>query len=482
MEGGNRPVTDARWAAWSAQELCATTSSEVGAMALCPLSRQKRVSFFHPGKHGVLTVAAAAIKHMNGKKVGNSVIFVTLHQRRKARPAGTAPHTPTPSGVRRSSSPLRVTTLRRSSTGSRRASHQGEGAPDQGPGKELQEAAAKVVEETVIDVKEVRGGRVPSLHNSRQPTPTAPEARPSADTMALSMHILAESYFVKTAPASYSEQVKDAFVEALVAQSDTVVPLIQATESLMGRLAEIFEAVKADMGVKEGSAGSAAPVAPAPVPTPTPSAAPAVEPQDVPPAVSTASHVSAVIQPSTAPFAIPTTDHIRAIRAEVENIDPVDVDGVMPLLLAGLSPEEAWKCLTSRAFLAQKYNVAKKALIRSRQGEEVSATALPPAQSVEPAGGSHSQPSPVPPLPFDLATITLPVLAQASSRDILNYLLHPDAEQLLARTSLGRPDQRLANGIVEWTRGVMRKQGVERKLEMANMLMKVMAVSGSSTS
>lgn len=185
------------------------------------------------------------------------------------------------------------------------------------------------------------------------------------------------------------------------------------------------------------------------------------------------------------------------LHEEIARIDPMEVDEVLTIMLPMLSHAEISQCLLNKNFLAAKYNVAKKQLIKQQTAarEEVALSGSPPLEATSsPISSDISSETASPPPQSDPVkppviddfirvspdTVDLPFLASLSIRDIMANLSSEDGEAILSKVECSRPTATEAASLARWTKGVMEKTGVERKAEIAGMLAKKMDVSGFS--
>jgi hypothetical protein len=183
------------------------------------------------------------------------------------------------------------------------------------------------------------------------------------------------------------------------------------------------------------------------------------------------------------------------LHEEIARIDPMEVDEVLVIMLPMLSHAEISHCLLNKNFLAAKYNVAKKELIKQQAtaSKDVALSSSPPLEATSSPISSDisSETASPPPLSHSVKppviddfirvspeTVNLPFLASLGIRDIMANISGEDGEAILSKVECSRPTATEAASLARWTKGVMEKTGVERKAEIAGMLAKKMDVSG----
>jgi hypothetical protein len=205
------------------------------------------------------------------------------------------------------------------------------------------------------------------------------------------------------------------------------------------------------------------------------------------------------VQPTLAPSS-PTKLHLKSIhspeelesklREEIERIDPMEVEEVMGILFATMQVADIRHAVQNKGYLAAKYNIAKKELIRRQS--EVRVTVVPTSEpsSIASRSGAElteSHEAVVIKLAedctrFTAETVDLPSLVEMPVKDIMANLGGEEGDAILLKLGMSRPTATEAAALAKWTKGVMEKSGVERKAEIAGMMSKKLDVSTASSS
>ena len=163
-------------------------------------------------------------------------------------------------------------------------------------------------------------------------------------------------------------------------------------------------------------------------------------------------------------------EEIELIREQVERIDPGEVDEVMPILFGSMTGEDVKACLESKSALALRYNSAKKELIK-RQAATKSGDNSPAADEVN--DRLREQVEVVPKIQrLSLDTANISQLVALPTQEILANVEGGEGEALLTKLRLSRPTKQETTTMQAWREKIMKKTGVERKSEMANLLSK----------
>ena len=243
-----------------------------------------------------------------------------------------------------------------------------------------------------------------------------------------------------------SAQLVEPAVEALVRMDLELIPLLEDPGALLVRIAETVANLQSDPDIPMDQA------APASFPPPS-------------------------------PLSIPEQDRLHA---EVERIDPMEVDQIMDILLATVDVHELRHCLSSKSYLAATYNVAKKELIRrqetstsERDLDSSMSSRLPRTSTDEAAPAlekdSHS-PVSEPISPLDLNTVNIETLAALPARNIMAHLTADSSDVLLMKISVSRPTASSVLELVKWSEAVLKKEPAARKSDIATRLAKALGL------
>ena len=162
-------------------------------------------------------------------------------------------------------------------------------------------------------------------------------------------------------------------------------------------------------------------------------------------------------------------EHAR-LRAEVERIDPMEVDELMPIFLEFLSPAALQHCVENRSFLASRYNVAKKELIR-RQEElhTVDATRTTTKATTEATSNNVNR--------ISTDDINIDKLASLPVRQMISNVSDEEGEVVLIKLGVNGPDSEAMSTMRTWSGKMMTKPIRERRKEIAKQLVKKLEVS-----
>ena len=188
-----------------------------------------------------------------------------------------------------------------------------------------------------------------------------------------------------------------------------------------------------------------------------------------------------ISQPVRNPYMIqPTKRDDAKLRAEVDRIDPMDLNEVMKILLA-VSPDVLQRCLDNKSYLASRYNIAKKEVIRCQQTKQ---------QSLYSAdGGSPKKPSAsvltaqndanITPSPSSVGAYSadLRSFACLPVHNIIAHLNGENGDEILHHLGVIRCDPKEAAATATWTQSVLAKPLLTRKEEIADQMVDKLEVN-----
>ena len=390
-----------------------------------------------------------AIKVFDGKRLGTQIVTISLHEPRLPR---LDRHAGAPSHRGRSPSPCSMPSIPGSTS-------------DGGTQGETQ--ASEVSALSLLLLQTRAGLTFKGLGTSDMLRSLGPEERRVALAERISIRVEA---YARDHDLTFA--YTDSVVAALVGHDLALIPLLYNEQDLQIKIAETFEVLRYDsdldamLGLAKDDAAK------------TPSS----------------SDTGGEGDPST----------MQRLLQGLEAIDPVDAKALLPILMGQLGDLEPSKgdsvdrALNSSAFLAYRYGIAKKELMRRRAAEEKKDEARVvrvEITSEESAGGSEGEidnaetprpslkrPSHFDPLPIvssDSALLpdTLDGFASWPAVEIMRRLTGPDHEIVDTKYDLTRPARQMAKTVALWIVGLRDHDADVQDRQVAWYIAKMMSVS-----
>lgn len=173
--------------------------------------------------------------------------------------------------------------------------------------------------------------------------------------------------------------------------------------------------------------------------------------------------------PAAAPR--PTKRDIDNLCIQIQKIDPDDVEHVMRILLDLLKMEDWEKVLGSKAEVAIKYGEAKRLVLKERSerqkesNEDVHDKDAVVDDPISETGLSDERDVTIP-----LETITVPLLASLSAKEIVRNLSSSYGSRILLKLGLKAPSEQEKNTLLAWRTRVASKGKVIMRAEIVGML------------
>lgn len=168
----------------------------------------------------------------------------------------------------------------------------------------------------------------------------------------------------------------------------------------------------------------------------------------------------------------PTESDIDDLRVQIEKIDPDDAEHVMRVLMDLLTAEDWERGLGNKAGVAIKYGKAKRLLLKERNERQKKSnddTNDEHAVAGDPVFGTglsnEQEPTMVP-----LETITLPLLASLSAKEVVRNLSSSNGSCILLKLGLKAPSDQEKNSLLAWRTKVGGKGKAIMRGEIVGML------------
>ncbi|OXC69792.1 hypothetical protein AYX13_01559 [Cryptococcus neoformans] len=168
----------------------------------------------------------------------------------------------------------------------------------------------------------------------------------------------------------------------------------------------------------------------------------------------------------------PTESDMDDLRVQIEKIDPDDAEHIMRVLMDLLTAEDWERGLGNKAGVAIKYGKAKRLLLKQRnerQNKSNDDTNDEDAVAGDPVFetrlSNEQDPTMVP-----LETITLPLLASLSAKEIVRNLSSSNGSCILLKLGLKAPSDQEKNSLLAWRTKVVAKGKAIMRGEVVGML------------
>ncbi|KIR38087.1 hypothetical protein I307_05029 [Cryptococcus deuterogattii 99/473] len=173
--------------------------------------------------------------------------------------------------------------------------------------------------------------------------------------------------------------------------------------------------------------------------------------------------------PAAAPR--PTKRDIDNLCIQIQKIDPDDVEHVMRILLDLLKMEDWEMVLGSKAEVVIKYGEAKRLVLKERSerqkesNEDVHDKDAVVDDPISETGLSDERDVTIP-----LETVTVPLLASLSAKEIVRNLSSSYGSRILLKLGLKAPSEQEKNTLLAWRTRVASKGKVIMRAEIVGML------------